>query len=231
MKLSVALAAYHGEAYIEAQSASILAQLGDSDELIVSDDDPGGETGAIVQRMAAADVRIRYLAGPGQGVVKNFEHALAHCTGDVIFLSDQDDVWLPGKVAAVTAAIAGGADLVLHDAKVTDADLQVIAPSYFAAHGCTRSFLRTLLRNTYVGCCMAFTRQVLTESTPFPGDIPMHDWWIALCALRRGRSVALLPEPLLLWRRHGDNVTGGRTPLTAKLRWRLTLLRALAKRQ
>ena len=231
MKISVALAAYHGERYIEAQIASILAQLGETDELIVSDDDPGGATGEIVRRLAAADPRIRCLEGPRQGVVKNFEHALRHCTGDVIFLSDQDDVWLPGKVAAVTAAIEGGADLVLHDAKVTDADLNVIAPSYFAQHGCTRSFLRTLLRNTYVGCCMAFTRQVLTESTPFPGDVPMHDWWIALCALRRGRKVALLHEPLLLWRRHDGNVTGGKTAFADKLRWRLVLLRALTRRQ
>lgn len=230
MKISVALAAYHGEAYIEAQIASILAQLGEADELIVSDDAPGGATGAIVQRLAAADPRIRYLAGAGQGVVKNFEHALRHCTGDVIFLSDQDDVWLPGKVTAVMQAIERGAELVLHDASMTDADLHVEVPSYFAVHGCTRSFLRTLLRNTYVGCCMAFTRRLLTESLPFPDGVPMHDWWIALRALQRSRQVALIDTPYLLWRRHGDNVTGGRTPFASKLRWRLTLLLALAKR-
>ena len=88
MKVSVALAAYNGEKYIEEQLVSILRQLRSDDEVIVSDDNPGGETEHIVRTMAASDGRIHYFKGPGKGVIKNFEYAVSKTTGDIIFLSD-----------------------------------------------------------------------------------------------------------------------------------------------
>ena len=93
MKISVALAAYKGEQYIAEQLNSILPQLGDDDEIIVSDDFPSGKTREAVDGIR--DKRIRYIEGQSKGVVSNFENALNACTGDVIFLCDQDDVWMP----------------------------------------------------------------------------------------------------------------------------------------
>ncbi|MBQ7862714.1 MAG: glycosyltransferase, partial [Clostridia bacterium] len=122
-KISVVLAAYKGEKYIEEQLSSIVFQLKDDDEIIVSDDLPGGETEKIVRNLAEKDARIRYIKGPGRGLIMNFENAIKNCTGDYIFLCDQDDVWLPDKVETVTEKLDDGFVLVLHNAMVTDEKL------------------------------------------------------------------------------------------------------------
>ena len=229
MKISVALAAYKGEKYIAEQMESILRQLGDSDELIVSDDFPEGKTRGIVEEFALRDGRVKYLEGKGKGVIKNFENALSACTGDIIFLCDQDDVWMPDKVKSVMKEFENGARLVLHDASVTDGKLNVTEPSCFALHGANLSLGKNLVKNTFVGCCMAFTKELLAEAMPFPDGIAMHDWWIALVALKKKRKTVLLGKPLILWRRHGDNVTGGKTTAMQKIRWRGKMISALAK--
>lgn len=229
MKISVALAAYKGEQYISGQLDSILAQLGENDELIISDDYPEGKTREIALDYQSRDKRVRYIEGEGKGVVKNFENALKACSGDVIFLSDQDDVWMPDKVEHVMKEFLSGADLVLHDASVTDSALNITEPSYFAVHGSNASFFGNMARNSFVGCCMAFTKQVLHESLPFPEALPMHDWWIALVALKKKRKVILLREPLIKWRRHSETVTGRKTSLLEKINWRIKMLLSLAR--
>ena len=226
MKVSVCMAAYRGERYIGEQIRSILSELRQGDELLVSDDAPGGETERIVRTFAQTDARVRYLRGEGKGVVRNFERVLTAAAGDVLFLSDQDDVWLPGKVDAVLREIENGACLVVHDARVVDESLQTIAPSFFALRHSRAGFLRNFLRNSYMGCCMALTRPVLERALPFPPDLPMHDQWLGLAAEKYGRT-CFLPQPYLLYRQHGGNVTGGKTTFSQKVRWRIALLRAL----
>lgn len=229
MKISVALAAYKGEQYIAGQIESILCQLGKDDEIVVSDDYPEGKTKEAVLSLSSKDNRIRYIEGEGKGVVKNFENALRHCSGDVIFLSDQDDIWLPGKVESVMSEIANGASLVLHDASVTDADLSITDESYFSTHGSNASLIGNMIKNSFVGCCMAFTRELMLETLPFPKELPMHDWWIALVALKKNRKTVLLRKSLILWRRHGGNVTGGKTSFAQKIAWRLKIISSLAR--
>ncbi len=226
MKVSVCLAAYRGERYLEAQVRSILPQLCEGDELLISDDAPGGETERIACALAQEDARIRLLRGPGEGVVRNFEFLLGEAAGEVIFLSDQDDVWLPGKREAVLREIGRGAVLVLHDAALTDAELHVTDRSFFACRQSTPGFWHNVMRNSFMGCCMAFRREVLECALPFPRGIPMHDQWIGLAAYRKG-EVRFLPEALILHRQHGENVTGGRTTLAQKLFWRVSLMCAL----
>ena len=229
MKISVALAAYKGEQYISEQIDSILSQLGENDELIISDDYPGGKTREIVLGYQSKDKRIRYIEGEGKGVVKNFENALRVCTGDVIFLSDQDDVWMPDKVELVMKEISNGADLVLHDAAVTDSDLNITEQSYFAVHSSNASFFGNVARNSFVGCCMAFRKEVMLECLPFPEALPMHDWWIALVAMKKKMKVVLLSKPLIKWRRHSATVTGKKTSLLQKITWRIRILLSLLK--
>ncbi len=227
MKISVALAAYKGEQYIAEQLKSILPQLGENDEIIVSDDYPQGQTRGVVQEIR--DKRIKYIEGCGKGVVSNFENALKACSGDVIFLCDQDDVWMPDKVSCVMAEIANGADVVLHDAAVTDGSLNITEPSFFAIHGSNADFKHNLIRNTFVGCCMTFTKQVMLDTLPFPKELPMHDWWIALAAIKKGYKVVLLEKPLIKWRRHGGTVTGGKTSAMQKIKWRINMILSLAR--
>ncbi len=229
MKISVVLAAYKGEQFIAEQLESILPQLGESDEIIVSDDYPQGKTHEVVSEFINRDKRIKYIEGEGKGVVTNFENAMKAACGDVIFLCDQDDVWLPDKVSSVINEINNGADLVLHNASVTDGMLNITSPSFFAIHGSNASYIRNLIKNSFVGCCMAFRKEVMLEAIPFPEGLAMHDWWIALVALKKGYKVSLLSKPLILWRRHGDNVTGGKTSLIQKIKWRANIILSLAR--
>lgn len=227
MKISVALAAYKGEKYIGSQLDSILAQLPADGEIVVSDDLPGGETEKIVSAYAETDPRVKYIHGPGKGVTANFENALRGCTGDIIFLSDQDDIWLSGKVKAVTDEINDGAYLVLHDACVTDSELNPVEDSFFLVHSSRTGLVPNLIRNSFVGCCMAFHRELLDIVLPFPDDLPMHDWWIALAAMKKHKPVSLLSMPLIKWRRHEGTVTGGKNSLALQIKWRLTMLKLL----
>jgi len=222
--ISVALAAYKGERYIAEQLDSILSQLGPADEVVVSDDLPGGETEQIVRGIAKTDPRVRYVEGPGQGVIRNFNFAIGETRGDRIFLADQDDVWLPDKVKRCMAAMDNGALLVLHDAKVVDAELAVKEPSFFQLHGTRTGYLANVVRNSYMGCCMAFRSELKQYILPIPDRVPMHDQYIGLLAEKHG-TVELIQEPLLLYRQHGDNVTGHPTSTRDKLRWRADILR------
>ena len=227
--ISVALAAYKGEKYIEAQLRSILPQLSHDDEIIVSDDRPGGMTEKIVKRLAMEDSRIRWVEGKSKGVVANFVNAIRYCRGDKIFLCDQDDVWLPDKVKRVMEAFDEGYDLVLHNAYVTDGDLNITDYSFFEKRGSKKGVIRNIFKNSYMGCCMAFDRKLLKKIMPMPKSIPMHDQWIGILGEIYGK-VKFIDLPLIYYRVHGGNVTGGETSLAQKIAWRRYLILKLYKR-
>lgn len=227
--ISVALAAYKGEKYIEAQIRSILPQLSYGDEIIVSDDRPGGMTEKIVKKIAAEDSRVLWVEGKSKGVVSNFVNAIRYCKGDKIFLCDQDDVWLPDKVKRVMEAFDEGYDLVLHNAYITDGDLNITDYSFFEKRGSKKGVLRNIFKNSYMGCCMAFDRKLLKKIMPMPRSIPMHDQWIGILAEIYGK-VKFLDLPLIYYRVHGGNVTGGETTFRQKIEWRRYLIFKLYKR-
>ncbi|HAY73984.1 MAG TPA: alpha-L-Rha alpha-1,3-L-rhamnosyltransferase [Ruminococcaceae bacterium] len=227
--ISVVLAAYKGEKYIRAQAESILRQIGDADELIISDDFPEGKTREAIIDIIESDKRVKYIVGPGVGVIRNFEYAISQSKGDYIFLSDQDDVWLDGKVERVVHKLKNGADLVLHNAIITDGDLNETGETAFGINKTKKGFLRNILKNSYQGCCMAFGSELKKYILPFPENLPMHDQWIGLMAEKHGR-VAFIDEPLILYRRHGSNVTGNGSSLKDKLKWRADILKAVLGR-
>lgn len=225
--ISVCVATYNGARHVLVQLQSILPQLSGDDELIVSDDGSTDATREVVRGIG--DARIVQTEGPRAGVVRNFEHALRQARGDVIFLCDQDDIWLPQKVERVMQAL-DEADLVVTDCRVVDDALNELHPSFFRLNGSRPGLLRNLAKNGYLGCCMAMRRTVLEAALPFPEGIAMHDWWIGLVAERTGR-VRFLDEPLSLYRRHGNNVSPAATrsavPLVTRLHWRLDMARHL----
>lgn len=229
--ISVALAAYKGEKYIEQQLRSILSQLGKEDEIIVSDDKPGGMTETIVRRIMAEDDRVIYVEGKCKGVVSNFTNAIRYCKGDKIFLCDQDDVWLPEKVRRVMEAFDEGASLVLHNAYVTDENLNITSYSFFEQRGSKKGVLKNIFKNSYMGCCMAFDRRLLKRIMPIPKYVPMHDQWIGIIGEIFGK-VTLIDTPLIYYRVHGNNVTAGRkaSSFVQKLRWRQYITRRLIGR-
>ena len=207
MRRSICMATYNGAHYIQQQLDSILSQMRADDELIISDD--GSTDGTISIIEAYADSRIRLLNNTSKhGVLYNFENALKHAQGDIIFFADQDDVWLPQKMDEVEAFLKGGEyDLVLSNCSMTDATLQIIKPRYYDEHFPMR--VHPLIRwakGGWLGACMAFTQQVKDSVLPFPPHVAAHDIWVGMYSMLHFRC-GYLDKPLQLYRRHDATVS------------------------
>ncbi len=209
IRISVAVAVYNGEKYIREQMDSILKNLTASDEVIVSDDGSSDATVKILEEYQNGEIPVRIIAGPGKGIKQNINAALEQCRGQYIFMSDQDDVWTDNKVRIVMQYLGkNGCSLVCHDAQVMNADLtRVQMPSFFSYRGSKPGFLNNLLKNRYMGCCMAFEKNLLSYVLPIPDEIEMHDQWIGIINDLKGRNSVFIRDKLLLYRRHDANVS------------------------
>ena len=203
--ISVCMATYNGEKYLREQIDSILCQLNDTDELIVSDDGSSDDTLFICASYNDARIKI-YNNHIRHGVVANFENALAKVKGEYVFLCDQDDVWLPNKVEKCIEALEYS-DLVVTDCFVTDQFLNIVSNSFFEMRRSSRGFWRNLYKNTYLGACVAFRASALDIVLPFPPKLPMyHDAWIASLVDIKGR-VVFLDYQAIYFRRHSNNTS------------------------
>lgn len=221
-RISVCMATYNGARYLRPQLESILDQLGPADELVISDDSSTDATIEIVR--SYTDPRIRLFAGQTfYNPARNFGNALRHAAGQILVLSDQDDIWLPGKLDLVRARLGGKCSvpaLIMLDGEIIDADEQVIAPSIFALKHSGPGLFRTIYDSSYPGCCMAFTRPLLALALPLPRGVPMHDWWIALLA-ELFAEVEFVPVKTIRYRRHGGNASYTSSDSLLKIRRRL----------
>jgi glycosyltransferase involved in cell wall biosynthesis len=226
IRASVAMAVYNGEKFLQQQIDSIIEQLGASDELVISVD-PSDDNSKEVALEYAKDSRVRVFDGPGRGAIKNFENALRHVKGEYIFLSDQDDVWDKNKISEMLSALAGqNVYAAVHDAYVTDEDLKIISETFFEI-SFYPGIIKNIIKNRYIGCCMAFKREVLQHALPFPGNLPMHDQWIGIIARKLG-EVVFVPKPLIYYRRHQGTVTGQeKAGIIKKLKWRTSIIWAI----
>ncbi|MBT0666296.1 glycosyltransferase family 2 protein [Geobacter pelophilus] len=204
------MATRNGERFIGRQLSSILMQLGHDDEIVISDDSSTDRTIDII--LSYADPRIHLLRGNTFfSPVFNFENALRHASGDVIALSDQDDVWLPNKVSVIHRLFENRPSpvyLVVMDGSVIDETDNEIAPSIFGSlRRPGRGIARNIFDNSYIGCCMAFSRELLPIALPFPGKIPMHDMWLGILAEVFGVT-AFVSDKTVCYRKHGASMTG-----------------------
>jgi len=200
MSISVCIATYNGAKYIKAQLISILSQLEEEDEVIVSDDSSTDNTIEIIRQFNDSRIKI-YTENRFKSPILNFEHAISKATGHYIFLSDQDDEWAPNKIATLLPLL----------------DLKMLVASHFTfidrhsnpiaseiKNPPSKSFLRNFIKPTIPGCCMAFTAELKEKILPFPVGIGMHDWWIALIA-GVNNQIMVTTEPLTRIRRHETN--------------------------
>lgn len=209
------MATRNGSRYVGEQLNSILRQLGPEDEVIISDDASSDATLAVVR--AFNDCRVRILQRHHSiGIVGNFEAALVESKGEIIFLADQDDVWQHNKVDKLLQHLAS-CDLVISNCKWVDDKLNPLHLRGMKRNTMQKGLLRNLIRNSYMGCCMAFRRNVLMKALPFPKDIPMHDIWIGLVSEMHFR-VAIERDELVLHRRHQHNATTTGFPTQFSLR-------------
>lgn len=237
IRVSVCMATWNGAAYVREQLDSILRELTPQDEVIVVDDASTDGTVALVE--AIGDPRIRIHArATNLGYVRTFEEALGRATGDVIMLSDQDDVWVAGRravlVDAATAHGVAAANLSLlgdagDDAGPLRSPLTGRDWLLRAAEGShrRRNQWKLLIGNApYFGCAMAIRRDFLAAVLPFPPYLTeSHDLWIATVANQCG-ELAHVAQTTVLRRLHGENASSERPRgLRRALGSRILLLR------
>lgn len=231
--ISVCIATYNGVNYIEEQLKSILFQLSDGDEVVLSDDGSTDGTLEVVRQLNDSRIHVlpsRRFASP----ILNFEYTLSHAKGDIIFLADQDDIWMPDKVKR-TLPILEQFDCVTSDCVVVDGDDQVIDESFFNLNNTHRGkYYNLLVKNGYLGCCMAFRRCILDKALPFPANVPMHDIWLGNVSAFF-YSTTFLDEPLIRFRRHDHNASPtakkSSFSLCRRLQFRYNVLRGLINRK
>jgi len=233
-RVSVALGSRNGAAYIAEQVASILAQRPAPVEIVLGDDASDDGTIAIVEQTLAAaraadpdlvtELVVRRHETP-RGVRENFADAMSACRGELIALSDQDDVWAVDKLARLVPLFADPALQLVHtDARLIDDVGTPLGLTLLDALEATRrereglahgdAFLVLLRRNLVTGATVVFRRSLLRDAAPFP-DGWVHDEWLA--ALASGLSaepgaLRLIEEPLIDYRQHASNQIGARKP-------------------
>lgn len=227
MTLSVALCTYNGAAYLPDLLESIAAQSRPPDELVVCDDASIDDTVAVVRAFAArARFPVRLEVNAHRlGSTRNFDRAIAACTGDIIALSDQDDVWRQDKLRLIEDRFlqAPAVGLVFSDAEVADQTLSPRGPGLWARVGLDESRRRLITSGraldvlvpgwTVTGATMAFRSKFRELCLPVPADVaPMiHDGWIAL-AIAAVADVGLIDEPLITYRQHSAQQVGAPHP-------------------
>ena len=164
---------------------------------------------------------IRLVDGGGQrlGACRNFSTLLELCDADYVLFADQDDCWLPDKIARTLARMKLSESLygkelpllVHSDLTVADEALRPIHPSLWRyqrldVHG-GAALPRLLVQNVVTGCAAMLNRPLVQACTPIPQEVVMHDWWVALVASILGR-VECLDEPMVLYRQHAANRVG-----------------------
>lgn len=206
------MATYNGGKVVQRQIKSIIDQLSPDDEVLIVDDASTDDT--VTKIKSLNDNRIKICINKSTlGPIGSFERALSMVNGDIIFLSDQDDIWLSNKVGTALADFKKKKCQVwTHDSEVVDVNLKRISNSWntYNHNRFTGSNFGTLIKNPFTGSMMAFTRQALSASLPFPKNIIMHDQWIGMVAQKRKLEIYHSDKILMKYIRYGNNVTAKR---------------------
>ena len=218
MKISVVIAAYNGFDHIREQLESIRNQSIVPHEIVISDDGSTDNTCGIADEFArnTPDINVVMIQNSApHGVDHNFANALRHASGDVIFICDQDDVWLPNRVETMLSVFDGKTPAATFcDSSIVDADLKPLGFTHIQSRGFSsvkecfscgsKAFLK---RVPPAGHDMAFSREFLDILLPFPDLRDCYDTWIGLVLYALGAWKFSCDQPLTLFRRHQKSVT------------------------
>lgn len=204
-KISVAIAVFNGSKYIAEQIKSIVNQSVKPHEIIISDDGSSDDSIKIAEDILRnTGVGYTIISNKySRGFSNNFQSALECCTGDVVFLSDQDDFWMPDKIEKCIEKVVGvNKYLLIHDMFIGDAKLAINDKTYLE-----EMIFNRLNPDDYCsGCAMVIDKDLLDVALPFPAQLRDHDIWVNEIAKSLGQRV-LLHSPLSIYRRHGKNLT------------------------
>ncbi|RRW30801.1 glycosyltransferase [Ectopseudomonas oleovorans] len=204
------MATYNGCQFITQQIASILSELDVFDEVVIVDDCSTDNTLELINSFADARVKC-FKNSENLGHVKSFEKAISLASGDYIFLSDQDDVWIPGRLSIMLK------ELVSRDKSVVASDFFIFGEdlkhyyknSNLLPMDASEIKIASQLfmgRIPYFGCAMGFRRDLLDTLLPFPAYVEAHDLWLAWNGLLN-KGIAHLNSETLYHRIHSNNLT------------------------
>lgn len=221
-KISVALCTYNGAKFLSEQLESIKNQTRLPDEIVVGDDCSSDKTVEIIEDFARTvpfPVELK-INEKNLGSTKNFEQTISRCGGDLIFLSDQDDIWLAEKIAVIEKEFKNNSNLgmVFSDAELIDENSNLLGSNLWDFTitknelrdiKTDKSFEILLRRNVLTGATMAFRANLREKFMPILQDVPglIHDGWIALfCAIYN--DITFIKKPLVQYRQHGNQQIG-----------------------
>ncbi len=209
--ISVVIATYNGERYLETQLESILSQTIPPREIIVVDDASSDDTVAMLKSYAANDTRFRVLINEQNiGYIRSFEKGMLHATCSFIALSDQDDIWMPYKLEtlfkSMGSSIAVYSDSILVDESGTSVGKKMSdIKNQLTYSNC----LMYTIGAWAPGHAMMFRRELIEKSQPFP-TIVTHDFWLGFVAACNG-GITYVNEALVQYRQHTANAIGADT--------------------
>ena len=236
--ISIAMCTYNGEAYLSDQLVSIANQTYPLDELVICDDGSTDNTLQVLDKFSKeAPFPVKVCRNEQRlGPTKNFEKAVSLCRGDFVFLSDQDDVWMPQKVDKLRQTLVNNPDAgyVFSDALIVDEALRPMGYTMWQSIKFTRRQRRQfeqgkqlavlLKHNVVTGATMAFRAWLKSVILPVPDEY-IHDEWIALLASSVGMYGVLIDEPLIQYRQHPQQMIGGEKVIFAEQLKRASLTR------
>lgn len=221
-KISIALCTYNGGDFLSEQLESYLKQTKLPDELVICDDCSGDKTISVIEdfsKKSPFPVHF-YVNEKNLGSTKNFERAISLCSGDLMFLSDQDDVWEPNKIELIYDEFnkSKNIGMVFSDAEVVDEKLETLKSRLwdFSFPAAERESVKNgglfkllLKKNVVTGAAMVFRKEFRNFFLPIPTNIPniLHDAWIALI-ISAISDVSFVNKPLIKYRQHSNQQLG-----------------------
>lgn len=219
--LAILMATYNGEKYLQEQIDSIKAQTYSRWKLYIRDDGSTDATLAIIERNVAEDARIVSVSGgEHKGAKHNFLELLRLVEADYYMFSDQDDVWLPHKIAHTLECLQNkerenaSKPIAVHtDLRVVDRNLEEISPSLWQMFRTEPSLIRNLDELgghcLMTGCTMMFNRMARDlAGREVPAEVLMHDLWLTIVVFQAGGAVSEVREATILYRQHANNTLG-----------------------
>jgi len=228
-RVTILMAVYQGAAYLDAQLRSIAGQQGVDWHLVASDDGSTDASPEILRRFAREwSGRVTLLRGPGRGSVANFLHLMQCVQADAGFvaLADQDDVWLPGKLARAVGALGSvpGGRPALYASAVTTCDTALQPLAHTPRRRTPPGFRNALVQNLAPGHTMVLNPAGISAARDFMPRtecITVHDWWLYQLVAALGGDVVYDNVPGVLYRQHGANQIGNARGLRLwRQRWR-----------
>src|ERR1700733_1526664 len=218
-RISVALCTYNGERFLSQQLASIAKQTRLPDELVVCDDRSMDQTVAMVREFAASvSFPVKIVQNSATlGSTRNFEQAILLCEGDLIALSDQDDIWYPNRLQRSEQEFLAHpqAGLVFSDADLIDEEDRPLGKTLWQRLGFVGKLNRDLLAGQLV--VLAKHRFVTGATVMFRADLCnrffpiaqgwIHDEWISLITAAFS-DLRPIDQPLIRYRIHSSQQVG-----------------------